>query len=382
MKIFFNFFNWGNLLLLVPYTLLLLSDHNYSTVNIIAFSFGVYLLFYINNFINILMNGKDSFVLTFGAIIISLGLLNYFGLLELTHYSTEIFMSLYKMPYLVFLIVVALILFALAARKVIHSNFYLDKGLEVDQKVSSFKELKFLRKFGVTGTFLNNDLKLMTRSKAARSALFLSFFFLFYGFFIYTPTYESAYAQLFLGIFISGNFIMVFGQRMPSWESSYYPLLMTQNIPYLQYIKAKWTLMIISVVISTAISSLYIFLDKNLYLTILGAGFYNIGVNSYLVLLSGAFNKRPIDLNSASKSFGSNSNNLNKNMILLIIPQIVLPMIIFGIANYFFSIYIGVISLMVCGIIGLFLRNVIFNRIIKVYKLEKYKTLESYKKFN
>jgi hypothetical protein len=40
------------------------------------------------------------------------------------------------------------------------------------------------------------------------------------------------------------------------------------------------------------------------YLTIVVGGIYNIGVNSQLVLLGGAYTKTPIDLSSGKGAFG------------------------------------------------------------------------------
>ncbi len=55
----------------------------------------------------------------------------------------------------------------------------------------------------------------------------------------------------------------------------------------------------------------YAFISWEFYFTIFAAGLYNLGVNSYLTLLAGAYNKKPIDLNSASKGFTSGQNNFN-----------------------------------------------------------------------
>jgi hypothetical protein len=43
---------------------------------------------------------------------------------------------------------------------------------------------------------------------------------------------------------------------------------------------------------------LYLYFGWQTYLTIVVGGIYNIGVNSQLVLLGGAYTKTPIDLSS------------------------------------------------------------------------------------
>ncbi len=59
--------------------------------------------------------------------------------------------------------------------------------------------------------------------------------------------------HIFAGIFVSGGFLFTFGQFVPSWDSSYYQLMMTQNIPYKGYLSSKWWLIVIATFVSTII---------------------------------------------------------------------------------------------------------------------------------
>jgi hypothetical protein len=38
--------------------------------------------------------------------------------------------------------------------------------------------------------------------------------------FVQFPTYKTAYMQLFMGLFVTGGFLFLFGQRVPSFDSS------------------------------------------------------------------------------------------------------------------------------------------------------------------
>jgi hypothetical protein len=100
--------------------------------------------------------------------------------------------------------------------------------------------------------------------------------------------------HIFAGVFVSGGFLITFGQFVPSWDSAYYQLMMTQNIPYRGYLSSKWWLMVIAT-ITTTIASFYFGL--HVYLTIVVAAIYNIEstlISFYLVVLT----KTPIDLSS------------------------------------------------------------------------------------
>src|SRR5690606_40470832 len=96
--------------------------------------------------------------------------------------------------------------------------------------------------FGTLAPFLKLDLKLLTRNKRTRTVLYMSLAFLLYGlFFLLNPSgaFEGSTFVILSGIMVTGGFMLMFGQYVPSWDSSYYPLMMTQNIPYRRYLESK-----------------------------------------------------------------------------------------------------------------------------------------------
>ena len=379
IKILVNFFNWGNLLFLLPFAGLLIYDGGYSVMHLIMFTIGIFAIFYFNNFLNILLNGKNLVLYIVVAVMASLAALEYFKVIELSYYSQRLFYSLYEYAGVFLIPVILAVLTAYLAYQEIYKNFYLDKGLELKVAEGKTENIAFFDRYGVMGTFINNDIRLLKRSKAAKSALFASAIFLLYGLLTFTKGYDNSFMQVFMGIFVTGGFMLMFGQRVPSWDSSYYPLMMTSNVPYKEYLKGKWSLIIIGISVSIVLSSFYLLISWEFYLTVFAAGLYNLGVNSYITLLAGAFNKKPIDLNSKSKSFGGGTNNFNMKTMLLTIPQMLLPMAVFAIVKYFLGIYPAVASLGILGIVGFMMRDKVFGYIVKVYKTQKYSTLDSFK---
>src|SRR5690606_29199779 len=136
-----------------------------------------------------------------------------------------------------------------------------------------------------------------------------------------TERYAMPTYHIFCGIFITGGFLFSFGSYVPSWDSAYYPLMMSQNIQYKEYLKSKWWLIVIATTISTLLASIYLLVGWELYLGILVGGIFNLGVNAHLVLLSGTFIKTPIDLSSGQKIFGDRQA-LNLKTFLLTIPKL------------------------------------------------------------
>ena len=380
LKTFTHFFNWKNLLFLLPFAGLLIFHGDFSAIKVIMFTVAILLVFYFNNFLNILLNNKNTVLFTVAGSMIALAVMDFYGIIPLRDYSEQFFYSFYEIPglFLVPLLVTAAL--AYFCYRNIYRNFYLDKGLELQAAVGKTENIEFLNRFGVTGTFLNNDIRLLKRSKAAKGALLTSFLFLFYGLIFFTGSEQPDFMKLFSGIFVTGGFMVMFGQRVPAWDSSYYPLMLTQNVPYKKYLQAKWSLIIISILISMLLATGYLYFGWDVYLTILAGGLYNLGVNSYLMLLAGAYNKSPIDLNSATKAMSGGKNSFNMKIILLMIPQMVLPMVVFAVMKHFFGMYAAVASLAFLGVVGILFRDRIFNLIVKLYRSEKYSALEAFKK--
>jgi len=184
--------------------------------------------------------------------------------------------------------------------------------------------------------------------------------------------------HIFAGIFVSGGFLFTFGQFVPSWDSSYYQLMMTQNIPYKGYLSSKWWLIVIATVISTLLASFYLYFGWQVYLTIVVGAIYNIGVNSHLVLLAGAYTKTPIDLDSTKGAFGD-KKAFNVNTLLISLPKLLLPLALYWIGSKIMNPNFGLAMVAVAGLIGFALRDKVFSLIEKVYKTEKYKTIDAYK---
>ncbi len=210
----------------------------------------------------------------------------------------------------------------------------------------------------------------------------MSFFFLFYGLLFFTmDVYKGGVMQAFAAVFVTGGFLINFGQFVPSWDSSYYQLMMTQNISYKEYLNSKWWLMVIGTAISMIVASFYIYFGWDIYITILAVGIYNIGINSFLVLFTGAYTRTAIDLESAKGAFGD-KKAFSVKTILFSLPQMLLPILLFKIGKLLGNNDIGIALIASFGILGLLFKSKIFMLIEKIFQKEKYKTIAAYKQKN
>jgi hypothetical protein len=375
-----SFFNLMHVFFFVPFSIVLYIE-NYPIESIISWHLAMFSIVYINNFINVLFSNKDNLFGILLAIVVVFGGLQHYGYFNITEYSAPFFEALFHSPGLFLVPLLLLIGLYKITYNFFKNQLYLDAGLATKSTVAKTENLSWLNQFGTLGTFLKNDIKLIKRNKRSKTTVGMSILFLFYGFIFFNNPSQPQVMQIFAGIFVTGGFLFTFGQFVPSWDSQYYPLMMTQNISYKNYLTSKWWLIVIATVISTIISSFYIYLGWEIYLTILAGAVYNIGINSHLVLYAGAYTKTPIDLTSSKGAFGD-KKAFNLQTALISLPKIVLPVLLYALGKYIEGPNTGLALVAGAGLIGFALRDRVFSQIEKVYKAEKYKTIQAYKQNN
>lgn len=308
--------------------------------------------------------------------------LQFFDIIDTSTWIAPLFLASYNQPLWALIPLGIMVLTYQWSFTYFKKGLFLDGGkLKAKQETHRAAELSWLDTFGRMAIFLRNDIRLIIRNKRARMTVWMGVAFLFYGLLLLNNAYSNPVWQIFIGIFVSGGFLFAFGQFVPSWDSSYYPLMMTQNIAYKEYLASKWWLISVGTCAGMILSCFYLFFGWEVYLAILAGGVYNIGVNAYLVLLSGAYTRTPIDLTSTRKAFGD-KKSFNVTSALLSIPKIVLPMFIYYVGVLVDGKLLGIGFVALLGVLGYAFRNLVFDWIVSIYKHEKHKTLQAYKQKN
>ncbi|TDU43561.1 hypothetical protein BXY82_0975 [Gelidibacter sediminis] len=382
-KTMISFFNLLHAFLFVPFSIVLIIE-GFPAMQVITWYLAILGLVFCNNFINIFINNKDIvFYTVVGMVIIMMGL-QYLEVFDITNFTAPLFKAFYAIPYLALIPLILAFVFYKMAFTYFKKNLYLDAGLSSKHDVAKTENYSWLDRFGSLSTFLKNDIKLLRRNKRSKMTLFMSVIFIFYGLLFFTnavEAYDGPFWRIFAGIFVSGGFLFTFGQFVPSWDSAYYPLMMSQNIRYKEYLESKWYLMVFATIISTVVSAFYLYWGWQAYAAVVVGAAYNIGVNSHLVLLGGAYIKTPIDLTTSKKAFGD-KQAFNAKTMLLTIPKLLLPMAIYAAGHFTLGEVFGFALVAVFGLAGLLFKNRVFKLIEKIYKSEKYKTLAAYKQNN
>lgn len=378
-----SFFNILPLFLFIPFSVVLLiqdSQFQYSGLNVFAWFISVMAITQALNFLNILINKSNAYFYGILGVLVVFAALEYFNIYKVSEVFGYLFNGLYNHPYLV-VIPLALAAFLYYVNyNYLSKRFYLDGAVSKEIKEVNASDLSWMDRFGKLATFLKNDVRMIWRNKRPRQVLMMSFLFLFYGLIFYTQEIylETPAFLAFASMFVTAGFLFSFGQLVPSWDSEYYKMMMSQNIPYRKYLESKWYLMVLGVFISFILSTPYLYFGWKIYAMIAAGASFNIGINTFVTLFGGALNRVPIELNQKAKAF-SNTQGFNPTQLLIALPKMVLPILLFYIPYKILGNYeAGLICLGASGILGLIFKNFFLNQIEKVYQKGKYKTINAF----
>ncbi len=379
-----SFFNFLPLFAIVPFGIMLISE-GYETSTILIWMLLIVITTLINNFLNFIIESLSSETeLSFLPIILLVGSLyglNHFGIISFTELVANAIQEVIANPIMILIPIAILIALYIYNFRILKEKLFLDSSLKAKTQEASTTSLEWTKKFGDIAPFMQLDLKLITRNKRAKSSLWMLALGLLYGLFFYPqPMYlEMEFMFVFIGIFVTGIFLINFGQFIPAWDSSYYKLLMSQNIKYEKYLKSKFTLMIMSVIIMFVLSIPYVYFGWKILIAHFAAAIYNIGVNSHVIMLGGSYNRKKIDLD---KRAAFNYQGTGAVQWLIGIPLMIVPMALFGALNFFVNFETGIAVILLLGLAGIMFHQKTMKFITKKYLDSKYKMIDAFSQDN
>lgn len=258
------------------------------------------------------------------------------------------------------------------------SHFYLDDFESKSKQQASIQNFEFTSKLGAVSPYMQLDLKLIWRNKRPRMTLVVSSIFLLYGLIFFgNESYQNLpIMPLFASIFITGMFMINFGQFIPAWDSHYFPLIHSQHIVFKDYLLSKWYLMVFATILLALLSTPYAYFGLDILWLLMVSAIYNIGVNSYILLMGGSFNKKRIDLD---KSPFMNYQGTGAAQWIIGFPLLLIPIGLWALM-YFITNFLGAnLLLLGLGLLGIVLKDVILKKIAQLYYNNKYKMIEGYK---
>lgn len=380
-----SFFNFLPLFLIVPFAIALISN-NYPLSSVLIWVLALIIVTQINNQLNYIIESFSAKTeLSFLPIMALSGVLyglNHFNILSFGNWVAKGFNTIYNTPICIIVLVPILVVLYLANYRILHNKLFLDSSLKSKvENINNASNLEWTNKFGDISPFMQLDLKLIWRNKRTKSTVWMLALGLLYGLFIYVnpEMKENTVFYIFVGIFSTGIFLINFGQFIPAWDSSYYKLLMSQNIKYEQYLKSKFTLMTFSVIILFILGIPYVYFGWKVLFAHFASAIYNIGVNTHIILWGGSYNRKKIDLNQKA---AFNYQGTGAVQWLIGIPLLILPMGIFAVLYYFIGFEMASLIILFMGTIGIVFHKKLMVLISNTYIKSKYKMIDAFAQDN
>mgnify|MGYP003624302661 FL=1 len=375
-KSMFSAFNIFSLFFYIPFSVVLIGQ-DYDASGVLGWLFSMLLITQSANFLNFIINKNNIALTVLGTLLLGTIALQYFNIYDVTIDSQAIFNGIYENPIYTLIPFALLIVLYSVNQKILKQQLYLDGAVKVKVKEANTADLSWANRFGEMAPFIKNEIRLIWRNKRTKTVFLMSFAFVLYGLIFFTSsTYDKMPGFLiFASLFITGGFVLNYGQFIPAWESSYYKMLMTQNLSYRKYLESKWYLMVVITAVLFILATPYIYFGLDKYLMIAAGALFNIGFNTLVLLYAGSFNRKQIDLNASG--FG-NTQGTSAKQFIVIIPVMLVPVGLFYAFSLPFGFNAGVAAIAGFGILGLVTKNYFMNLIAKKYIKEKYAAIHAF----
>lgn len=382
LKSITSFFNWMPFLLFLPFTLKWMA-HFHGLFAALIWFLAILLFEWTSNFKLIWFKRKNTDKPWLGLIgLLFLGvfiLFDSYEIFSLSAISEWFFMSLIDRPFFIVIPLTAMLFWYYFNIYFIKSIIYME-DLVPHQKTDNSISDSFvkLRQFGILGELILKEVRLLLRNKRSKTVLFLIPMFLLYGLFFYPQEIymEKTGWLVFVGIFITGGFLMAYGQYTMAWESAHFDFILSSRTSFFDFFKAKYYLMVSVSVILYIFTIPYIYFGLEIFWLNLAALVYNIGVNSLFLLYTASYNKKRMDL---SKGAMMNYQGVGVNNFLMVLPLLLIPMLIYVPIKAFFGYEVAVLTLSGIGVMGLLFHNYFIKLAVNHFKNKRYIIAEGYR---
>lgn len=298
---------------------------------------------------------------------------DYFGWFKLSDLSSILFGYIFTTSFLPGIILMALVGLYVLNFRYFTESFYPEELSAT--KAGSFitsSDLIFLKRFGIIGDWINVEMKLILRNKRTRTILFLSVLLLFYGLIFYP---EKTYSEdmpgflLFVGIFITGIFMINYGQFLFSWQGGHYDFTLTKPLSMRQYVESKYWLIATVTMVCFLLSIPYVYFGWRFLLIHLVCTLYNLGVNSFIIMNMSMWDPKKVDL---TKSSAFNYQGVGAAQWLMGLPILISPYLFYLPLSFMGHPNIGLMAVGAAGVIGLAMRSYLIDLTTKRLIEKKY----------
>lgn len=235
------------------------------------------------------------------------------------------------------------------------ANAYLEDLSEEEDMRFANQSIGFFSRFGLAGELANLEWKLIIRHKKSRTFLMLTAFFLLYGLIFYNnPAYTTedgfSFIFIFVGVFITGIFMIQYGQLFLSWNSANFDFYLNRKGGIEALVQGKYLLFITISVICFLASVPYAYFGWHFLLIHLATFLFNVGILVHVIIYLALWKPKPMDLDKGAMF---NYEGVGLAQFLIVIPMMLGPYLIYVPFSLLFNDYVGLLALSVAGILGM-----------------------------
>ncbi|HEY0652377.1 MAG TPA: DUF5687 family protein [Chryseosolibacter sp.] len=314
-------------------------------------------------------------------IIVTLGAADYYGWFKLSDISASTFNSILQQPALAIVPFALLTIAYWACYKFFRQAMYPEEISYQRTNASGVtQDFSFLKNFGLLGEIINVEAKLILRNKRPRNILYLSAFFLLYGLIFYTnDKYATGVPSIFIfvGIFVTGIFMISYGQLLFSWQGGHYDFTLTRPVSMRQYVESKYWLLSLVTIVCFILSTPYAYFGWNVLFVHLATMLFNIGINIFVIFNLAMWDPKKVDL---KKSATFNYEGVGIAQWIMSFPTLLGPYLFYLPFSIFGKPELGIMTIALAGIIGIIFRNKLIDLTTKRLIDRKYKIAAGFRK--
>ncbi|HOI32541.1 MAG: DUF5687 family protein [Bacteroidales bacterium] len=260
-------------------------------------------------------------------------------------------------------------------------RLYLEEISKAKTDTAFGSRFGYLQRYGIIGEVMLLDIKLFLRNKRTKSILFLTPVFLAYGLIFYpNETYSrDGGFMIFIGIFISGFLMLSYLQYAFAYEGNYWDFLISSRIPMRQYIRAKFFVATVVVIVAWFLTLPYLYFGKSILMINTATALFNLGILIPMALFFATYNKKAMML---SKGSAFNYQGTSTVHWLVMLPAFVLPIVIYMPFKWFGQPETGILVLGGFGLLALAFRPAFVKLIQRNLSVRKYIMAEGFREKN
>jgi hypothetical protein len=374
-KSLLSFFNFIPIVLFTPFIVFQMAPW-YSGFQLIGYILAIIFMVLSVNFLSILfkrnLSGNNWISGIIALVMIGLGVLDHFKILSVGDLSSLLFTSLLARPVWILAPLGLLILAYVVNFKSLIGKLYPEENVKFKKgSKKTISEIKYLKQFGTIGELMLLEIKLFLRNKRPKSSLIFLPIFLLYGFIFYPQEiYMNMTGMLiFVGAFMTGPILMVYGQYLLSWESSYFDGILTHIDDFHQYFRAKYYIMVGSSLAAYIVTIPYVYFGFEILMINTAAMLFNVGVGPLFVMLMSTNNKKRLDL---SKGAAFNYQGVSATQFLMSFPILLMPMLVYLPFWAFGQPVAGIIAIGIIGIVAFAFNKSLINIAVQRFLNRRY----------